>query len=519
MNRLTQSPARMTPLLHWAGFAFCIGLLFVAPLPAQDVDVDRDGMGDTWEAAHGGDLEPAGHDDSDGVSNLDEWIADTDPQNPTSFFRASAVAVAGANPPQVSWGSSADRVYGVMWSSNIQEAFTVLATGLVADPPFNTYTDTFHGAAQKGFYSLNARWTGYVDTSWPCTLCHGAPQRGRRAVVGDFTKSSHHVQGAVAPRDCIACHRESWHQDGSVVLLNADNPQTTYTLTGDPLTNSVEAAKLTAFCLACHDSDGAAGKAPFADGQMPPERDSAAWAASAHNQNSISCFGGGQVFGCHSTTHGSDNQHMLAPFDSGAPVAPDYASQEEGFCFGCHDGTTSKDLTNDFAKAVHHPIVNSDQTAGRSVECLDCHSTHIAQSGGHVYTNLATLTRNLIGNPSKGVSGLAVDYDGLANFEAPTSNDYSEVTATYQYEICFKCHAAKSWGFGTPPDGLSPNGSDTNAVQTDLAQAFSECLVGVRRHFGRLSGLPPVALQRLIEGVPESASISIPVAVAARIGA
>lgn len=58
---------------------------------ATEQDSDSDGMPDTWEVANGldpndatGDNGAAGDPDSDGASNLDEYTADTDPQNPLS---------------------------------------------------------------------------------------------------------------------------------------------------------------------------------------------------------------------------------------------------------------------------------------------------------------------------------------------------------------------------------------------------------------------------------------------------
>ncbi len=123
-----------------------------------------------------------------------------------------------------------------------------------------------------------------------------------------------------------------------------------------------------------------------------------------------------------------------------------------------------------------HFVDDAVQVSGpyRSVECRDCHDVHKAQAGSHTYSTTATATRNLVSNPTKGVFGLSVDYTGLGNFVAPSSSNYTAVTSSqYEYQICFKCHSAYSWAFGTAPNGMSPNGSATRPVLTDLAQEFS----------------------------------------------
>lgn len=97
------------------------------------------------------------------------------------------------------------------------------------------------------------------------------------------------------------------------------------------------------------------------------------------------------------------------------------ADFEENLCYTCHgtNGPAVKQVQLDFAKTSHHPVAKSQQVAGRAVECADCHNPHIAQSGGWVYSDTATATRNQISKPLLGVSGVAVDYTGLGNFVAP----------------------------------------------------------------------------------------------------
>jgi predicted CXXCH cytochrome family protein len=151
----------------------------------------------------------------------------------------------------------------------------------------------------------------------------------------------------------------------------------------------------------------------------------------------------------------------------------------EDLCYTCHDadGPANKNVKDDFVKTTRHPLKDSEQAAGRSVECRDCHNAHQARAGAHVYTATATAARSQVSLPITKVSGVEVDYTGLGNFVAPPSGNYAAIAAdtgaTYEYQICFKCHAGYAWLPGAPPNGLSPNGTVATPVETDQAQEFS----------------------------------------------
>ena len=137
------------------------------------------------------------------------------------------------------------------------------------------------------------------------------------------------------------------------------------------------------------------------------------------------------------------------------------ADYQEALCYTCHGttGPATKQVQNDFAKLRHHPVVNAQQRAGRTVECTDCHNAHIAQAGGLVTTNVATALRNRVTNPLKGVAGVAISYTGVTNFQTVSTNLYTAIAkspgATYEYQICFRCHSGYAYR-GLPSAGLTP---------------------------------------------------------------
>ncbi len=224
---------------------------------------------------------------------------------------------------------------------------------------------------------------GFVpSTATSCIDCHSNQQGARRAVLAEFELLSHHASGAtVKDADCLACHDQSQHQQGIVRLKNADNAALVVELTGDPLTDPVEAVKLEPFCLSCHDQDGAGGSPPFADGLNPVAINPDLWSATSHKTGQVTCVGDGETFGCHSTGHGSMKLNLLAPSDaSQSPLAGDPLRQEEGFCYGCHgaNGPASTNIEAIFGLASRHDVSSLDQSGGAKVECVNCHDPHKA---------------------------------------------------------------------------------------------------------------------------------------------
>ncbi len=100
----------------------------------------------------GTNAQPNAHGDSDIQSNLEEYIAGTDPTNSASFF---AVTNGWAVNFLVEWSSVTNREYKVLWAESLTNSF--VQQGLMIDFPQNSYTDTAHNAESTGFYKVEVQ--------------------------------------------------------------------------------------------------------------------------------------------------------------------------------------------------------------------------------------------------------------------------------------------------------------------------------------------------------------------------
>ncbi|MGB7768720.1 MAG: S8 family serine peptidase [Verrucomicrobiia bacterium] len=122
------------------------------------VDTDGNGLPDWWELEYFGHLtgtDPNADPDHDGMSNLAEWIAGTNPTNAASCLRASVVSATNSSGVVVSWSSVAGKTYWLERSTNLATGFNfVVATNITATAPTNTLTDTAILPGNTRFYRV-----------------------------------------------------------------------------------------------------------------------------------------------------------------------------------------------------------------------------------------------------------------------------------------------------------------------------------------------------------------------------
>ena len=126
----------------------------LSPAPAALVlsprDTDGDGMPDGWEAHYGDSgtgMLPDSDDDGDGMVNLHECVAGTDPLDEESVLALSALTPNTDTTVVIEWHSATDRLYSVGESEHLPAGFRPVASNIPATPPVNALEVTTEGEA------------------------------------------------------------------------------------------------------------------------------------------------------------------------------------------------------------------------------------------------------------------------------------------------------------------------------------------------------------------------------------
>jgi len=128
---------------------------------SRSIDGDEDKIPDDWEIDRLGSMSATsgGADDydEDGVSDYDEYIADTDPADTNAYLHIAFIGEHSGTNRTLRWNSSSNRMYALEYATSLQNApqgFEPISTNIPATPPVNIYTTP----APKSlyFYKLKA---------------------------------------------------------------------------------------------------------------------------------------------------------------------------------------------------------------------------------------------------------------------------------------------------------------------------------------------------------------------------
>jgi len=122
------------------------------------VDADLNGLPDWWELQYFGHLmgtSPTADSDHDGLSNLGEWLAGTNPTNAESSLQLTVLSVSDPNNVFLAWPSVAGKTYRLERATNLLNGFdSVVGTNIAAAAPTNVINDTAVLPVNTRFYRV-----------------------------------------------------------------------------------------------------------------------------------------------------------------------------------------------------------------------------------------------------------------------------------------------------------------------------------------------------------------------------
>src|SRR6185503_9613825 len=97
-------------------------------------DTDGDGIDDDWEVAYFGNLSRngSGDFDGDGQTDLQEFLAGTDPTNSGSIFRVLTVSPIGGGSTRVMWNAAPNRSYRLEYKDDLNATSWTALNGTIS---------------------------------------------------------------------------------------------------------------------------------------------------------------------------------------------------------------------------------------------------------------------------------------------------------------------------------------------------------------------------------------------------
>jgi len=123
----------------------------------KPIDTDGDNLPDDWEIANYLDASDAtgqngasGDPDGDGFTNIEEYIAGTDPQDPNSLLKIISISAVNY---RIEWLSVSGKAYNVFAKPDVDSPFILIATNVVATNTTTSFIDTSSNY-QRRFYRV-----------------------------------------------------------------------------------------------------------------------------------------------------------------------------------------------------------------------------------------------------------------------------------------------------------------------------------------------------------------------------
>jgi hypothetical protein len=113
------------------------------------IDTDGDGIPDAWELQFAGNLATMSaltDTDHDGMSDLQEYLADTDPLDPNSQLRITLYSASpGGSPANITWTSRPTRLYHIQKRTQLEPGFlwSDIGLGLISPDAGSTTSRAF----------------------------------------------------------------------------------------------------------------------------------------------------------------------------------------------------------------------------------------------------------------------------------------------------------------------------------------------------------------------------------------
>lgn len=131
-----------------ASLVASLGIATIEVTGTPFIDTDNDGIDDNWETANGltvGIDDSGDDDDGDGSTNREEFLALTDPQDPTSLLKIIAVAQASNGDLTVGFSSTPGKIYRLQHSPDLVRFTDVAGAQLTATGAESSFTTTSPG--------------------------------------------------------------------------------------------------------------------------------------------------------------------------------------------------------------------------------------------------------------------------------------------------------------------------------------------------------------------------------------